>query len=257
MKQAKELDLKLERYRPNSHIDRLVIRDELVLTFPGKPAVVFWADPIRLSGISDILKIIQFEEFFGDELDVIWLTDAPQIIIDQFNNNHPDYAIPWIIDKNRILETALGSISFIVDGSGTIVTQFRQVSIPMIRLHLNKIVSNMHYTIPKKDELIDGISLSALTLYWPYGTPLRHFKGALVYISPNCGSCEEWLKNGGIESIDGPYLLVAQLGHEKIIKKRYNSYLIDLRGTLNLVVDLGASKYIARYPSVIYTALEE
>ena len=78
----------------------------------------------------------------------------------------------------------------------------------------------------------------------------------MVFLSPHCGGCEQWLEAGHLNELAGPVLVVFPLNVFEAGTEKYAEY-IDGREDIEAVVQLDLSPFAVRYPTVIHLAAEE
>ena len=73
----------------------------------------------------------------------------------------------------------------------------------------------------------------------------------MVFLSPYCGGCEQWLEAGNLNELAGPVLVAFPMMSYEAGVQKYEKYL-DGRGDIEAVVQLDLSPFAVRYPTVIH-----
>ncbi|MCK4541981.1 MAG: hypothetical protein KAU17_07095 [Spirochaetales bacterium] len=205
-----ELAEQHSKYEAGNYIPAPELPNGESINFPGKPAVLFFAELSNLSGVSDVLTMYRFSRFFGDSIDIHWLYSCREEVLKRFEKNYPEIEIDWIFDGGDMLFYELGRSSLILDGNGLVQAQFSAVDEKSIRLYLNKIVEDKSMGNEKK-LLVSGMKIEELYLYRKDGTRVLDFTGTLFFLSTFCDACDEWIEDGRIEAMEGDVMVVLDI----------------------------------------------
>jgi len=98
--------------------------------------------------------------------------------------------------------------------------------------------------------LQEATSVSELALYTADGMPISDFAGTVVFLSPHCPGCSEWLEAGRLDEIEEPVLIVFPASQYELGIEKYQRYW-DGRDSVAVALQLGVSPYRVRFPSTV------
>ena len=248
-----ELEAEAARYASGSHLTELLLPDGKRLRFSDRPTVLFFADPQTPSGIADLLLMHTYAAHFGNALRTVWVAESREAA-EPFAQNHRDLEIEFTIDPDGSLYRELSGRSLIVAADGRIEQAFLSPTKRETRLFLNKLLPDQPFVWEERS-LEEAMSVRELGLYSTTGTPITDFTGTVVFLSPYCPGCSEWLEDGHLNEIEEPVQLVFPASQYELGIEKYENYW-DGRDTVTVALQLGVSPYRVRFPSTIRLAAD-
>ena len=241
------------RIAPGAHLARIDLPCGKTHEFPSQPTILYFADTRTLSGIGDILTLDTYASHFGERLTVYWVADDAESA-HRFSDLHPTIDLDWIIDDEGRLHEEYKGQSLIVAGDGKIEQAFGSPTRRETRLYLNKLLPEAPF-VWEELPLETARSAEQLHLYTPEGEPMTGFTGTVVFLSPYCGGCEEWLAEGNLDTAETLIVIVFTPDEHDMGMQKYQSYW-DGRDTIKVALQLGVSPYRVRFPSVLTLAAD-
>ena len=87
------------------------------------------------------------------------------------------------------------------------------------------------------------------------GVPITDFAGTVVFLSPHCPGCSEWLEAGRLDEIVGQVLIAFPVSQYELGVEKYKKYW-DGRDSVKVALQLGVSPYRVRFPSIVRPAAD-
>ena len=85
--------------------------------------------------------------------------------------------------------------------------------------------------------------------------PITDFTGTVVFLSPHCPGCSEWLEAGRLDELDGQILIVFPVSQYELGVEKYQKYW-DGRDSVKVALQLGVLPYRVRFPSTVRLAAD-
>jgi hypothetical protein len=223
------------------------------LRFSDRPTVLFFADPQTSSGIADLRLMHTYAAHFGNALRTVWVAESREAA-ERFTQNHRDLEIEFTVDPDGSLYRELSGRSLIVAADGHIEQAFLSPTKRETRLFLNKLLPDQPFVWEERS-LEQATSVRELGLYSTTGTPITDFTGTVVFLSPYCPGCSEWLEDGHLNEIEEPVLIVFPASQYELGIEKYENYW-DGRDSVTVALQLGVSPYRVRFPSIVRSSTE-